>query len=153
MKNTVYVVIVSSDIHAPIYKAYKSRYDAVDITATSIFDSRSEARDNLKKYGYHYNGRSTAAEIATLEYDGGNGKSVHLIATLNGNGTEYKAFASRQEAYDFVFKTMAEIKGGNELGKYKDIAAKRLDEGKEVEYGYAEGDVNSFTYVKVEITR
>ena len=65
----------------------------------------------------------------------------------------HNAFSSKQEAYDFVFGKMAAIKGGNELGEYKDIAAKRLDEGREVEYGYAEGDTHCFTYVKAEIIK
>lgn len=154
MKNTVYAVIVSSDIHAPIYKGYTKREDALAAAAGLFGKDDEEAMENLARNGYHYNGRSTAVEIATLEYDGGNGQSVvHLIATLNGIGLTHNAFASRQEAYDFVFKTMAEIKGDNELGKYKDIAAKRLDAGKEVEYGYVEGDTHCFTYVKAEIIR
>ena len=153
MKNTVYVVIVSSDIHAPVYRGYTKREDALAAAAGVFGKDDEEAMENLARNGFHYNGRSTAVEIAALEYEGKQGKSVHLIATLNGIGLTHNAFSSRQEAYDFVFKTMAQIKGDNELGEYKDIAAKRLDEGKEVEYGYVEGDVNCFTYVKAEIIR
>ena len=65
----------------------------------------------------------------------------------------YNAFSSKQEAYEYVFGKMAEIKGDGELGEYKDIATKRLDDGKEVEYGYLEGDIYCFSYVKVEVVR
>ena len=152
-KNTISIVIVSSDIHANIYKAYTDKEDALDAAANIFGNDEGEARNNLAKYGFHYNGRSTACEIATLEYNGKQGRSVHLIATLNSKGTTYKAFASKQEAYDSVFKAMAEIKGDCELGEHKDIATKRLDEGKEVEYGYLEGDTHCFTYIKAEIIR